>query len=150
MATHFKGKAREVKVLDAYIKLSRCTDSIRSMEDKTLSQFGLTSGQFGCLETLYHLGPMCQKEIGQKIFSCEGNITQIIDNLEKRNLVVRVRSEEDRRYFIINLTPAGKELIGKAFPTYVEQLKEKMSTLTDEDLTQLGHICKIVGLRNAN
>lgn len=149
MATHFKGKAREVKVLDAYIKLSRCADSIRSMEDKFLSQYNLTSGQFGCLETLYHIGPMCQKEIGQKIFSCEGNITQIIDNLEKRNLVVRVRSEEDRRYFIINLTPSGKELIGKAFPTYVEQLKEKMSTVSDEELMQLGHICKTLGTKSA-
>ncbi len=147
MATQLRDKTRETKVLDAYIKLSRCTDSIRSMEDKILSQFGLTSGQFGCLETLHHLGSMCQKEIGQKIFSCEGNITQIIDNLEKRSLVVRVRSEEDRRYFIINLTREGKDLIEKVFPTYVEQLTEKMSPLSDEDLQNLGQICKTVGLR---
>ncbi|TGK07831.1 MarR family transcriptional regulator [Leptospira semungkisensis] len=146
MATHFKGKAREIKVLDAYIKLSRCADSIKAMEEKFLSQHGLTSGQFGCLETLYHLGPMCQKEIGQKIFSCEGNITQIVDNLEKRSLVIRVRSEEDRRYFIINLTPSGKELIGKTFPNYVDQLKDKMSSLSDDELKQLGQICKTVGL----
>ncbi|EQA45380.1 MarR family protein [Leptospira broomii serovar Hurstbridge str. 5399] len=118
------------------------------MEDKVLSQFGLTSGQFGCLETLHHLGPMCQKEIGQKIFSCEGNITQIVDNLEKRGLVQRVRSEEDRRYFIVNLTDSGKELICKVFPSYLEHLKDRMSPLSDDDLKQLGQICKTVGLRD--
>ncbi|PJZ48357.1 MarR family winged helix-turn-helix transcriptional regulator [Leptospira saintgironsiae] len=149
MATHYKGKPRDIKVLDAYIKLSRCADSIRTMEEKFLNQYNLTSGQFGCLETLYHLGPMCQKEIGQKIFSCEGNITQIIDNLEKRSLVLRVRSEEDRRYFIINLTEKGKELIGTSFPDYLEQLKGKMSCLSDEELKNLGQICKTVGLKSA-
>ncbi|EQA37612.1 MarR family protein [Leptospira inadai serovar Lyme str. 10] len=148
MGSHFKGKPRDVKILDAYIKLGRCTDSIRSMEDKVLSQFGLTSGQFGCLETLHHLGPMCQKAIGQKIFSCEGNITQIVDNLEKRGLVQRVRSEEDRRYFIVNLTDSGKELISKVFPSYLEHLKDRMSPLSDDDLKQLGQICKTVGLRD--
>ncbi|PJZ68479.1 MarR family transcriptional regulator [Leptospira perolatii] len=148
MGSHFKGKTREVQVLDAYIKLGRCTDSIRSMEDKVLAQYGLTSGQFGCLETLFHVGPMCQKEIGQKLFSCEGNITQIVDNLEKRSLVQRIRKEEDRRYFIVHLTDTGRELINQVFPVYLSYLKEKMSQLSDTDLDTLGQICKTIGVRD--
>lgn len=85
MGTHYKGNSREKAVLNAFIKLSRCSDSIRQLEEKVFSKYGLTTGQFGCLETLLHLGPMCQKEIGQKLFSCEGNITQIVDNLEKES-----------------------------------------------------------------
>ncbi|AOP36108.1 MarR family transcriptional regulator [Leptospira tipperaryensis] len=147
MGTHFKGNKREKAVLDAFIKLSRCSDSIRQLEDKVFTRYGLTTGQFGCLETLHHLGPMCQKEIGQKIFSCEGNITQIIDNLEKRKLVQRVRSEEDRRYIIIHLTPEGSEIVQKAFPDLLQNLLQKFDPLTEDRLLDLGDTLKEVGLK---
>lgn len=147
MGTHYKGNSREKAVLNAFIKLSRCSDSIRQLEEKVFSKYGLTTGQFGCLETLFHLGPMCQKEIGQKLFSCEGNITQIVDNLEKRKLVQRVRSEEDRRYIIIHLTSEGKKLIQKAFPDLLNSLVHKFGNLSENQLLDLGDFCKEIGLK---
>ena len=44
----------------------------------------LTMGQFGVLEALLHLGPMCQQELGAKLLRSGSNITIVIDNLEKR------------------------------------------------------------------
>mgnify|MGYP000381933987 CR=1 FL=1 len=38
---------------------------------------------FGILEALFHLGPLSQKSLGQKVLSTKGNITTIVDNLEK-------------------------------------------------------------------
>ncbi|MDV6236049.1 MarR family transcriptional regulator [Leptospira ellisii] len=146
MGTHYKGNSREKAVLNTFIKLSRCSDSIRQVEEKVFTKYGLTTGQFGCLETLFHIGPMCQKDIGQKIFSCEGNITQIVDNLEKRKLVKRVRSEEDRRYIIIHLTPDGISLIQNAFPEILTNLVHKFDPLTEKELHDLGDYCKEVGL----
>ncbi|MCG6168961.1 MarR family transcriptional regulator [Leptospira sp. FAT2] len=147
MGTHYKGNSRETAVLNAFIKLSRCSDSIRQLEEKVFTKYGLTTGQFGCLETLHHLGPMCQKEIGQKLFSCEGNITQIIDNLEKRKLVQRVRSEEDRRYIIIHLTSEGSSLVQKVFPAILDSLVHKFDPLTEAQLIDLGDFLKEVGLK---
>lgn len=147
MGTHYKGNSRETAVLNAFIKLSRCSDSIRQLEEKVFSKHGLTTGQFGCLETLHHLGPMCQKEIGQKIFSCEGNITQIVDNLEKRKLVQRVRSEEDRRYIIIHLTPEGNTLVQEAFPDILSSLLNKFDPLSENQLLDFGDFCKEIGTK---
>lgn len=147
MGTHYKGNNRETAVLNAFIKLSRCSDSIRQLEEKIFSKYGLTTGQFSCLETLIHLGPMCQKEIGQKLFSCEGNITQIVDNLEKRKLVQRVRSKEDRRYVIIHLTSKGRKLIQEAFPDLLVSLVHKFDSLSENQLLDLGDYCKEIGLK---
>ncbi len=47
---------------------------------------GLTESQFGVLDSLFHLGPMKQKEIGKKILKSGGNITMVINNLEKRGI----------------------------------------------------------------
>ena len=67
--------------LSAYVKMLRATDAISERLSKTWKNAGLTISQFGVLEALYHLGPLCQKEIAKKILKTTGNITMVIDNL---------------------------------------------------------------------
>ena len=147
MSTHFKGKKREIAVLDTYIKLMRSSGSLSNSLCRLFSEFNLSGGQFGCLEILYHIGPLCQKEIGSKLFSTEGNITQIIDNLEKRKLVKRIRSQEDRRYITIHLTDSGNSLIKKAFPKFLEKLIQEMKVFDIEELEIFSRLCKKLGLK---
>src|SRR5262245_26461965 len=97
MGTHHLGPDAEIRALDAFIKLSRAADTINAHALSSNTETGLTTSQFGTLEALYHLGPMCQTEIGRKILRSSGNITLVIDNLEKRGLVRRERAEDDRR-----------------------------------------------------
>ena len=54
-----------------------------------VAEYDLTAPQFGVLEALYHLGPLCQKDLAAKILKSSGNMTMVIDNLEKRDLVRR-------------------------------------------------------------
>ena len=83
MATHYKGSLKEVNILNSYIKLVRAFESISSRLYMKLAKEGLTESQFYLLDVLYHLGPMNQKELGKKIFRSEGNITMVVNNLEK-------------------------------------------------------------------
>ena len=112
MSTHFDGSAEEQRALDVYIKLTRCAESVNARINQRLSDLKLTISQFGVLEALYHLGPMHQNELGQKILRSSGNMTMVIDNLCKRGLVERCRNEEDRRYVRVSLTPAGQGVCG--------------------------------------
>ena len=48
---------------------------------------GLTPTQFGVLEALLHKGPLSQRELGQKVLTSAGNMTDLIDKLETRGLV---------------------------------------------------------------
>ena len=96
-----------VRALNTYVKLMRAAESVTARTHRHLATLGLTLSQFAVLEALYHLGPLSQRQIGQKILRSSGNITMVIDNLEKRGLAQRKRSETDRRYFIVHLTHEG-------------------------------------------
>jgi len=138
------GKAR---ALNTYVKLMRATESVTARAHRQLSSFGLSFSQFGVLEALYHLGPMSQSEIGQKILRSSGNITMVIDNLEKRQLVRRERNPADRRSLIIHLTNEGKKLISRIFPSHAAEITRQLDVLTPAEQLALGKLCKKLGLK---
>ena len=94
------------------------------------------------LEALYHLGPMCQRQLAQKILKSSGNMTMVIDNLEKRNLVVRIRDVQDRRSFRIQLTPEGERLITAIFPDQAQKIAEAFAVLDQSEKRELARLCK--------
>jgi len=104
--------------------------------------------QFAVLEALYHLGPLCQTEIGQKLLRSSGNITMVIDNLEKRSYVKRERKKEDRRFMLVRLADDGLELIRKVFPAHAAVIASEMSVLSESEQDTLAQLCRKLGLKN--
>lgn len=147
MGSQFKGSKKTTEALNSYIKLIRSAESLSSKINLELSEYGLTESQFGVLDALLHLGPMKHKEIRKKILKSGGNITMVINNLERRELVQRKRSEKDKREFIINLTPKGKNKIVETLPQISKSIKKYFEILSKEEQKQLQRLCKIVGLQ---
>ncbi|MCB8978213.1 MAG: MarR family transcriptional regulator [Ardenticatenaceae bacterium] len=149
MGTHYEGTAEETLALDCYIKLSRAAESVSQQINAHLRDHDLTISQFGALEALYHLGPMQSGEIGQKILKTSGNMTMVIDHLEKRGLVTRQRREDDRRCVDIHLTETGRTLIEAILPAHVAGVEATLSALTQTEQTQLAALCRTLGLAQA-
>jgi len=147
MSSHYTGSKRELEALNSYIKLIRSAESLSSKLNLMLSDYGLTESQFGALDSLLHLGPMKQKEIGKKILKSGGNITMVINNLEKRGLVERRKGEKDKRQFIIHLTPKGRKSINELLPRIVKKIKKHFEILSKEEQKELQRLCKIVGMQ---
>lgn len=147
MGTHYQGNEREEKTLNAFIKLMRATDSINNRLNRQLSDVGLTISQFGVLEALLHLGPLNQKALGEKLLKSGGNITLVIDNLEKSGWVERHQDPDDRRSMLIHLTEEGEKFISDYFPKHLERIVSEFKVLSDKELEQLGNICKKLGLQ---
>jgi len=145
MGTHYKGRADEIRALDAFIKLNRASESLNSRLAALLNEWNLTVSQFGALEALLHLGPMNLSELSQKLLKSGGNITMVADNLEKRGLLIRKRSKTDRRYVKVELTDEGKKLIESIFPQHVTNIVTEMSSLEPEELEDLSRLCKKLG-----
>lgn len=146
MPTHYKGDAGTVRALNAHINLARASDSLFARLSPQLERDGLTTGQFGVLEALLHLGPMCQHTLGQKLLRSGGNVTLVVDNLEMRGWVRRERQESDRRMVVIHLTPAGRELIAKVFARHAKAIKKEMSVLKPEEQETLRRLARKLGL----
>ena len=148
MPTKYAGTKSEIRALNAHIKLFRAAESMTArLTGLIADQTGLTISQFSALQGLLHAGPMCQKEIAQKQLRSGGNITLVVDNLEKRELVRRERSQEDRRLVIVHLTAAGRKLISDYFPRHVKAVEYEMGVLTNKEQDQLSELTKKVGLQ---
>ena len=146
MKGRYRGNKAEIRALKTYVKLMRAAESVTARTHRHLSSTGLTISQFAVLEALYQLGSLSQREIGQKILRSSGNITMVIDNLEKNGLVRRERNEADRRFFIVHLTDKGYNLINKIFPPHAAVIAEDLGALTAAEQDTLGRLCKKLGL----
>jgi MarR family 2-MHQ and catechol resistance regulon transcriptional repressor len=145
MPTHYSGTSAETRTLDTFIKLTRCTNSVlaRLAERNTVGE--LTPSQFAVLEALYHLGPMTQGKVSNKVLKSVSNITTVIDHLERDELVRRERNEKDRRAIHVHLTEAGNRKVEALLPRHVAALVEEFSVLTAEEQEMLGELCKKLG-----
>jgi MarR family 2-MHQ and catechol resistance regulon transcriptional repressor len=148
MPTHFAGSRAEMRTLDTFIKLTRCTNSLLARLAERNSIGDLTYSQFAVLEALYHLGPLTQGEVSQKVLKSGSNMTMVIDNLERDGLVRRERDVHDRRVIRVHLTEAGSRKLEAVLPGHVAALVEEFSVLSASEQETLGALCKKLGTRN--
>ena len=144
------GRTSSYPALNSYTKLMRAAESVTGRVGRTMSAAGLTISQFGVLEALHHKGPLCQRDIAAKILKSTGNITLVIDNLEKQGLVMRERISDDRRYLTVRLTGKGETLISTAFANVEAAIVAEMGSLTGDEQETLGRLCKKLGLQKGN
>ena len=148
MPTHFTGSRAEMRTLDTFIKLTRCTNALLSRLAERNTIGDLTYSQFAVLEALYHLGPMTAGEVSQKVLKSGSNMTLVIDNLERDGLVRRERDAQDRRVIRVHLTEAGSHKLEDVVPGHIAALVEEFSVLSASEQETLGALCKKLGTRN--
>lgn len=146
MPTHYPGSDEEKRALNAYIRLTRAVEALSARLLSSDKLEGLTTSQLGVLDTLHYLGPMVQKDLAGKILKSSGNLTLVIDNLEKRGLVRRERQSKDKRFVTVCLTEDGRALIERVMPGHVGEIRAAMSALSPEEQQTLGDLCKKLGL----
>ena len=145
MPTHYKGTPKQELALTTFIRFTRAASSLENRLFQRDIIGDLTETQFGVLETLHHLGPLCQSTVSSKLLKSNGNITLVLDNLEKRGLIKRVKSEEDRRMTTVHLTSQGETLISGIFPNMVAAITDEMAILTTGEQEMFGNLCKKFG-----
>jgi MarR family 2-MHQ and catechol resistance regulon transcriptional repressor len=109
---------------------------------------GLGESDFRVLEILLHKGAQPVNVIGPKVNLTPGSISVAVDRLHSRGLVSRVEDPGDRRVRIVDLTPAGRELIVPVFRRRAAVLEEVFAVLRPGERVQLERLLKAVG-RNA-
>ena len=147
MGTRYAGTVAEVRALNAYLKLQRAAGSTSARLNGLLAVAGVTESQFAVLDALYHLGAMHQCQVAEKLLRTGGNITLVVDNLEKRGLVERRREARDRRFITVHLTRAGRQLVQQVLPRHVANIVAELRALTPAEQDELGRLCRKLGLQ---
>jgi MarR family transcriptional regulator, 2-MHQ and catechol-resistance regulon repressor len=145
MPTRYHGSDAQVRALNAFITLVRAAEAVGVTLHRDLASKRLTSSQFGVIEALFHLGPLCQGELAAKLLRSGASVTSVVEGLERRGLVVRQRTEEDKRFVRVALTGKGRKLIQEIFPAHAETVTRLFRVLTDEEQDQLRQLCRKLG-----
>lgn len=132
-----------------YVKLLRAVRSVLGRVEPRLLAHGLTMTQLGVLEAVLHKGALTHRELGRKVLTSAANLTDVIDKLAAKGLVVRVRCPADRRQVRVELTSCGRSFIGELFPRHAEDIAAAMSGLDAPDLERLGGLLRTLGMSAA-
>lgn len=133
-------EGREIETYHLLLKAAETTSG--RLQRGVISNEGLTETQYGVLASLLQAGPLSQGELGRRLLKSSGNVTVVVDNLEKRTLVVRERNPRDRRSVTVSLTDEGRRLIEIVFPRHREAVVGEMGALTPEEQQELGRLCR--------
>ncbi len=99
--------------------------------------------QLNCLLVLFEKGTLPPSQIARQIMVNSSTVTGIIDRLEQKKLVRRVRNTIDRRLIYIELTEAGETLAQHAPPPLQHKIMSGLSQLTPD---QIAHIESGLGM----
>ncbi|MBW3535446.1 MAG: MarR family transcriptional regulator [Gemmatimonadetes bacterium] len=135
----------EERALRVWITLARAYMSFSRVMAGKVSEYGLTTPQFGVLEALHHLGPLSLGELADKLLVTGGNVTYVMDRLEEQGLVRRQRSETDRRVILARLTPEGSRLVSGVFPGHAAFVADLCSELEPDEQDELRRLLKKLG-----
>lgn len=145
MPTRYAGEEREVRALNALITLMRASEGVAADIHREAAARGLTSSQFGVLEALFHLGPLCQGDLAAKLLRSGASTTSVVEGLERRGLVVRQRTEEDKRFVRVALTGKGRKLIAELFPAHARGVARRFGVLEPREQEELRRLCRKLG-----
>ncbi len=132
--------------LSTWVKLARAASTFEKKSMENIRSFKLTQPQFAVIEALGHLGPMKIGKLCDKMLVSGGNMTLVLDNLEKNSLIERKHSKEDRRAILVQLTKQGTELFEGIFIKHANFITELMSVLSETEQNELSVLLKKLGL----
>ena len=144
----FRAHADQHASLRLWLRLLSCTTRVEDkIRQKLRESFDITLPRFDLMAQLErHPDGLSMGELSRRMMVTGGNITTIVDQLEKENLVVRVVGVNDRRSFTVKLTQAGRDAftdMAIAQEAWVADLFEGLSVNQQTELyTLLGAMKK--------
>lgn len=102
---------------------------------------------FAVMEMLYCKGAHPIQQIGSSLLLQSGNVTYVIDKLEKRGCIYRRPCSNDRRVIYVELTPEGEALMRELYPRYAGRIDHAFSGLNGEEKAELIRLLKKMGMQ---
>lgn len=130
---------RSKESLRTWLRLLSCENVIeQKIRSRFREQFEVTLPQFDVLSELEHASEqLTMSQLSKELMVSNGNITGVVDRLEKNKLVVRIRPEHDRRVQYIELTAEGKDAFRRMARKHEQWLEEWLANISIEEMDQL-------------
>jgi DNA-binding MarR family transcriptional regulator len=121
-------------------RIIRLSAQLTDEMGRTFARHGLNGASFDMLATLLRSGPphaLSPNQLLETMMVTSGTMTNRIDQLEKDDLVARVRNPNDKRSVLVQLTAKGQRIIDAAVTDHVETQKILVGGMTEVERTAL-------------
>ena len=102
-----------------------------------LAPWDISTAQWSALRVLWEEDGYSQVELARRLRVEKAALTGVLDALERKRLIERVRYEDDRRKFNVFLTPSGRALSGQLTPLATQVTAKAVIGLSKADCTLL-------------
>ncbi|MBT2569208.1 MarR family transcriptional regulator [Planococcus sp. ISL-110] len=109
---------------------------IKQQGREILNSYTITPPQFVALQWLFEHGDMTIGDLSNKMYLAFSTTTDLVDRMEKNELVVRIREEQDRRVVRIKLLKEGERVIEEVIQKRQEYLKTVLANFTVDEAEQ--------------
>lgn len=130
-----KHSSESVAILEK--ELRYISHLIKQKGREILSNYTITPPQFVALQWLHESGDMTIGDLSTKMYLAFSTTTDLVDRMEKNELVQRVRDEKDRRVVRIHLLPEGERIIAEVILKRQNYLHDIMSEFDEAEFEQL-------------
>lgn len=113
---------------------------IKQQGRKILSNYTITPPQFIALQWLFEHGDMTIGDLSNRMFLAFSTTTDLVDRMEKNNLVKRVRDQQDRRVVRIHLLSEGERIIEEVIDKRRNYLNTVMKDFSEEQLKNFSEL----------
>ncbi|MCT9000092.1 MarR family winged helix-turn-helix transcriptional regulator [Chelativorans intermedius] len=128
-----------------WIAVIRAEKAVMRVLSRALAPLGLKVAQLDILMNLYRHPGTSQHELARRLLVGRSNITMLLPQLEKQNLLRREGDEKDRRVMRLYLTEEGEALLMKALAVYTALIDRVMAQSSPETCDAIGaHMRRIV------
>lgn len=103
---------------------------VKSRNRRLMEKYDITPLQYRALKVIKEKSPT-MGDLCDALYLSSSTVTELVDRLEDNNLVVRVRSREDRRVIILEITEEGNELLEKIREERLEALGKALNLLNE-------------------
>lgn len=110
---------------------------IRKRGREILADFNITPPQLTALQVLQRSGNITIGELGEKMYLAYSTATDLIDRMERNELVIRVRDSSDRRVVRLQILPKGEKLVDEVIARRKTYLSGILEEVSDEDKIHL-------------
>ena len=119
------------------IAIRKIIQAIDLNSKKLVKQVGLTGPQLVILQEISRLGTVSVGEVAKNVSLSQGTVTGILERMEKRGVVVRQRSNQDKRRVMVRITESGNKILSNAPPIIQERFLGKFSQLEGWEKTMI-------------
>ncbi len=117
--------------------LRRVVKALHAFSQDVYRQYGLTAPQLWALKTLQREGRLSAGQLAQSLAVHQSSVSILLDRLEKRGLVHRLRSRGDGRFVLIELTKRGLALSAMAPEPAQGRLLHGLQAMSRAEVSQI-------------